>query len=63
MILQGFAKHMEINENSERNRHKFVNFDGKKNISFETGINLFTASDEQWKLFVQKLLNETTQVL
>ena len=63
MILQGFAKHMEVNDNSERNRHKFVNFEGKKNISFETGMNLFTASDEQWINFVQKLLKETTKIL
>ena len=63
MILQGFARHMDVNDNSERNRHKFVNFDGKKNISLETGMNLFTASDEQWNLFIQKLLKETTKIL
>lgn len=63
MILQGFAKHMEKNENSDRNRYKFVNFEGKKNIAIETGINLFTASDEQWNIFIQQLLNETTKVL
>lgn len=63
MILQGFARHMEINDNSERNRNKFVNFEGKKNISFETGINLFTASEEQWISFIEDLLNETTKIL
>ena len=50
---------MEINENSERIRYKFVDFKGKKNISIEIGINLFTASDEQWNSVIEKLLNET----
>ena len=59
MILQGFSRHMEINKNSERIRYKFVDFEGKKNISIETGINLFMASDEQWSSVIKKLLNET----
>ena len=63
MILQGFARHMEINDNSERNRNKLVNFEGKKDISFETGINLFTASEEQWLTFVDDLLDITTKML
>ena len=38
---------------------KFVDFKGKKNISIETGINLFMASDEQWNSVIEKLLKET----
>ena len=63
LILQGFSKHMEIKNNSERNRYKFVNFKGKKNITIETGINLFRASDEQWCLIIDKLLDETSKKL
>lgn len=63
MILQGFSKHMEIENNSEKNRDKFVNFKGQKNIGIETGINLFTASDEQWIAFIEKLLDETKKNL
>ena len=54
---------MEVGSNSERNRNKFVNFKGQKNIGIETGINLFTASDEQWVSFIEKLLDETTENL
>ena len=63
MILQGFAKHMEVNNNSERIRKKIVNFEEKENIVIETGINLFIASDEQWKAFINKLLDKTSQKL
>lgn len=60
MILQGFSRHMEINENSKRLRHKFVDFEGQKKIYIESGItNLFMASDEQWNLIIERLLNET----
>ena len=60
MILQGFSRHMEINDNSKRLRDKFVDFNGQKNISIETGItNLFLASDEQWNSIIEQLLNET----
>lgn len=59
MILQGFSRHMEINDNSKRLRYKFVDFEGKKDIEIETGLNLFMASDEQWNLIIKKLLNET----
>lgn len=54
---------MEVGANSERNRDKFVNFKGQKNIGIETGINLFTASDEQWVSFIEKLLDETNDNL
>ena len=48
MILQGFSRHMEINKNSKGLRHKFVDFEGHKNIYIESKItNLFMASDEQ----------------
>jgi hypothetical protein len=63
MILQGFSKHMEVGANSERNRDKFVNFKGQKNIGIETGMNLFTASDEHWISFIEKLLDETNENL
>ena len=63
MILQGFSRHMEINNNSERIRYKFVDFEGKKRISIETGINLFMASDEQWISVIEKLLNETLKYI
>ena len=62
MILQGFSRHMDVNNNSERMKDKIVNFkleeDKKKIISVETGINLFTASDEQWKSFIENLLDK-----
>ena len=54
---------MEINNNSERNRHKFVDFKGKREVTIETGINLFRASDDQWSLFINKLLEETSKQL
>ena len=59
MILQGFSRYMEINDNSERLRNKFVKNKRKKDIEIETGLNLFMASDEQWNFMIQKLLNET----
>lgn len=64
MVLQGFSKHMELNNNSERNRYKFVNFDGEeKKIHFETKMNLFMASEDQWNSFIEKLLDETSKKL
>ena len=60
MILQGFSRHMEIKDNSQRLRNKFVDFEGQKNISIETGFtNLFMASDEQWNSIIEQLLNKT----
>ena len=61
MILQGFSKHMEIKDNSKRNRHKFVDFEGKKEIKIETGLNLFRASDDQWQIIIDNLLKETSK--
>lgn len=58
MILQGFSKHMEINGNSERNRCKFVNFEEKENIVIKSNLDIFRASDDQWQLMIDKLLNE-----
>ena len=59
MILQGFSKHMEIKDNSERNRNKFVNFEEKENIVIKTDLDLFRASDDQWQLMIDNLLKET----
>ena len=55
---------MEINNNSERNRHKFVDFKGKREVTIETGINLFRSSGVgQWSLFINKLLDEASKLL
>jgi len=59
MILQGFSKHMEIKDNSERNRYKFVNFEGRENIVININIDLNRASDDQWQILIDKLLKET----
>ena len=41
-----------------------MNFDGKeKKIHFETKMNLFTASEDQWNSFIEKLLDETSKKL
>ena len=61
MILQGFSKHMEINDNSERNRYKFVNFEGKENIVIKSNLDIFRASDDQWQLMIDSLLKETSK--
>ena len=61
IILQGFSKHMEIKDNAERNRYKFVNFEGIKNIVIRTDLNLFRASDDQWQIIIEKLLKETSK--
>lgn len=63
MILQGFSKHMEINDNSERNRFKFVDFKKQKRITIETGLNIFKASNDQWQLLIDKLLAETSRYI
>ena len=55
---------MEINNNSERNRHIFVDFKGKREVTIETGINLFRSSGGgQWSLFINKLLDEASKLL
>lgn len=61
IILQGFSKHMEIKDNAERNRYKFVNFEGRENIVIRTDLNLFRASDDQWQIIIEKLLKETSK--
>ena len=61
MILQGFSKHMEINNNSERNRYKFVNFEDKENIVIKSNLDIFRASDDQWQLIIDNLINETSK--
>ena len=61
IILQGFSKHMEIKDNSERNRFKFVNFEGREDITIRTDLNLFRASDDQWQVIIEKLLKETSK--
>jgi hypothetical protein len=59
IILQGFSKHMEIKDNAERNRYKFVNFEGREDIIIRTDLNLFRASDDQWQVIIEKLMKET----
>ena len=61
IILQGFSKHMEIKDNAERNRYKFVNFEKIENIVIRTDLNLFRASDDQWQIIIEKLLKETSK--
>ena len=50
---------MEINDYAERNRYKFVNFEGREDIIIRTDLNLFRASDDQWQVIIEKLMNET----
>ena len=52
---------MEIKDNSERNRFKFVNFEGREDITIRTDLNLFRASDDQWQVIIEKLLKETSK--
>ena len=50
---------MEIKDNAERNRYKFVNFEGREDIIIRTDLNLFRASDDQWQVIIEKLMKET----
>ena len=50
---------MEINDYAERNRYKFVNFEGREDIIIRTDLNLFRASDDQWQVIIEKLMKET----
>ena len=52
---------MELNNNSERNRYKFVNFEGKENIVIKSNLVIFRASDDQWQLMIDNLLNEASK--
>ena len=47
LIIQGFANH--VNNNAEKLRHMFVNFDGKKELTVtREGITPETAKEDDW---------------
>jgi hypothetical protein len=54
---------MEIKDNAERNRFKFVKFKGQKDITIRTDLNFFRASDDQWQIIIEKLLKETSKYI